>query len=124
MQKRANASKWRGTELSLTIEGAWGVYRAYILRYLRQIAVITPYAHFTFEFKAKDAKHSAAMAFRRRTDVMPAPPLQARTRFFLLLVSTHCLAARTSVEFTCCSSADSVSAKIASPCAPTRSVQS
>ena len=82
------------------------MYRAYILRYLRQIAVITPYAQFTFEFKAKDAKHSAAMAFRRRTDVMPAPPLQAR--FLLLVVSARCLAARTCVMPTCCCDADNV----------------
>lgn len=35
----------QGTELSVTIEGNFaGAYKGYILRYLRQIAVITPYA--------------------------------------------------------------------------------
>ena len=76
VQKEPNPEAWRGTELSLTIEGAWSTYRSYILRYLRQIAVITPYAQFRFEYKAVDERNSAFLAFKRRTDAMPAPPLQ------------------------------------------------
>ncbi len=39
-----NPQGWFGAEVSVTIAGNWQYYRAKILRYLRQIAVITPYA--------------------------------------------------------------------------------
>ena len=42
--KLPNADHWHGAELSVTIEGNWSSYRAKVLKYLRQIAVITPYA--------------------------------------------------------------------------------
>jgi DNA topoisomerase VI subunit B len=42
--KLPNADGWHGAALSLTIEGNWSSYRAKLLKYLRQIAVITPYA--------------------------------------------------------------------------------
>ena len=41
-----NTSGMRGSELSLLVGGAWSSYRSYIVRYLRQMAVITPYARF------------------------------------------------------------------------------
>ncbi|PNW88219.1 hypothetical protein CHLRE_01g019750v5 [Chlamydomonas reinhardtii] len=69
-----NPDGWHGSSLSLTIEGNWSTYRSYILRYLRQIAVITPYAQFMFAYKAEDDKNSVRIGFRRRTDVMPDPP--------------------------------------------------
>ena len=43
-------------------------------RYLRQIAVITPYAEFKFTYTAEDEKSSMKTTFARRTDKMPAPP--------------------------------------------------
>lgn len=43
-------------------------------RYLRQIAVITPYAKFSFAYVAEDEKNSIRVNFTRRTDKMPAPP--------------------------------------------------
>ena len=43
-------------------------------RYLRQIAVITPYAKFTFSYAAEDKRNSIAITFSRRTDKMPPPP--------------------------------------------------
>jgi DNA topoisomerase VI subunit B len=39
-----NPHGWHGAELSVTIAGNWQYYRAKILKYLQQIAVITPYA--------------------------------------------------------------------------------
>lgn len=42
--KLPNPEAWHGAELSVTIEGSWSSYRAKVLKYLRQIAVITPYA--------------------------------------------------------------------------------
>ena len=43
-------------------------------RYLRQIAVITPYAEFKFTYTTEDEKGSMKTTFARRTDKMPAPP--------------------------------------------------
>ncbi|WIA42896.1 hypothetical protein OEZ86_008811 [Tetradesmus obliquus] len=72
--KQPNADGWHGACLSLTIEGNWSSYRAKLLKYLRQIAVITPYAQFSFQYIAEDPKSSLKLTFRRRTDVMPPPP--------------------------------------------------
>ncbi|GBF92117.1 DNA topoisomerase [Raphidocelis subcapitata] len=71
-----NPGGWHGTELSVTIEGNFaGAYKGYILRYLRQIAVITPYAQFSFRYVAEDPKASLDLAFKRRTDAMPPAPM-------------------------------------------------
>lgn len=43
-------------------------------RYLRQIAVITPYAEFKFTYTAEEEKSSIRTTFARRTDKMPASP--------------------------------------------------
>ena len=48
--------------------------RGKILKYLRQIAVITPYSEFTFQYKAEEDKNSVNATFRRRTTKMPGPP--------------------------------------------------
>ena len=69
-----NPQKWHGAELSVTILGNWQYYRAKILRYMRQIAVITPYAQFSFSYNAEDQKSSVNITFVRRTDRMPSPP--------------------------------------------------
>lgn len=74
LQKIKNPTGWQGTRLSVTIQGAWASHRMYVLRYLRQIAVITPYAQISFNFKALDSKHDLSMMFRRRTTCMPEPP--------------------------------------------------
>jgi len=46
----------------------------HICRYLRQIAVITPYAEFKFTYTTEDEKGSMKTTFARRTDKMPSPP--------------------------------------------------
>lgn len=48
------------------------------MKYLRQIAVITPYAQFSFSYRSEDGKHDFSLAFKRRTDVMPPPPGETR----------------------------------------------
>lgn len=73
-KEESNPLKWHGAELSVTILGNWQYYRAKVLRYMRQIAVITPYAHFTFHYHAEDPKNSLDVTFVRRTDKMPPPP--------------------------------------------------
>ena len=45
-----------------------------MIRYLRMIAVITPYAQFRFTYRAEDERNSVHFVFVRRTDKMPAPP--------------------------------------------------
>lgn len=49
-----------------------------ILAYLRQIAVITPYAQFSCTFTSEDPKASLALRFARRTDVMPPCPQEVK----------------------------------------------
>lgn len=73
-KEERNPSSWHGAELSVTILGNWQYYRAKILRYMRQIAVITPYAQFKLEYRAEDEKNSLAITFVRRTDKMPPEP--------------------------------------------------
>lgn len=73
-KEESNPLKWHGAELSVTILGNWQYYRAKVLRYMRQIAVITPYAQFRFHYKAEDDKNSLDVTFVRRTDKMPPPP--------------------------------------------------
>jgi len=78
--KAPNTQSWRGSKLSLTIEGNWSTYRSKILKYLRQIAVITPYARFTFAYKPEDERAGGSLdvEFKRRTTIMPSPPRETR----------------------------------------------
>lgn len=69
-----NPDRWHGSALSVTIQGNWQYYRAKIIKYLRQIAVITPYSQFTFAFKSEDASNDIIVDFARRTEKMPEPP--------------------------------------------------
>ena len=73
-RKDTNLEGWHGAELAVTILGNWQGYRAKIIKYLRQIAVITPYAQFRFRYKTEDEKNCLDITFSRRTDRMPAPP--------------------------------------------------
>lgn len=76
VQKLSNDKGWHGTKLGVTIQGAWASHRAFILRYLRQIAVITPYAQISFKYVSIDGRNDVSMTFKRRTTVMPEPPRQ------------------------------------------------
>ncbi len=74
--KRDNAEGWRGTEMSVTIAGSWGLYGHRVVNYMRQMAVITPYASLNLRFEgAGDAGKAGEWGFSRRTDAMPRPPL-------------------------------------------------
>lgn len=50
-EQQPNGDGWHGSRLSLTIEGNWKTYGHKVLKYLRQIAVITPYAQFSFTYR-------------------------------------------------------------------------
>ena len=60
----------------MIIEGNWTAYRNKVLSYLRQLAIVTPYAQFHFKYVSAggDARGNVDAMFRRRTEVMPAPP--------------------------------------------------
>ncbi|TQD77176.1 hypothetical protein C1H46_037281 [Malus baccata] len=66
-EKRDNKVRWHGAEIQVVIEGNWTSYRSKILHYMRQMAVITPYAD-----------KSITIRFARRTDVMPPVPLETK----------------------------------------------
>ena len=73
--KEANADGWHGTQVSVLIRGAWSTYSARIVKYLRQLAVITPYAQLSFRYASEaGGRADVALRFRRRTEHMPEPP--------------------------------------------------
>eukprot|EP00126_Sphaerothecum_destruens_P006083 Sdes_comp19206_c0_seq1m10066 len=71
-EKIENSLGWRGTELGVLIEGNWIGYRSRILQYMRQMAIITPYATFEFRFQSTgDPSKSFAVRYARRSEHMP-----------------------------------------------------
>ncbi|XP_021307975.1 DNA topoisomerase 6 subunit B isoform X2 [Sorghum bicolor] len=77
-EKRENKTNWHGAEIEVIIEGNWTTHRSKILHYMRQMAVITPYAQFLFKFLSDAADKNLTIKFARRTDVMPPVPLQTK----------------------------------------------
>lgn len=49
-EKKANDDGWHGSQVELVISGNWRTYKARITQYMQMLAVITPYAEFTFAF--------------------------------------------------------------------------
>eukprot|EP00850_Spirogloea_muscicola_P004555 SM000019S05099 [mRNA] locus=s19:960297:966539:- [translate_table: standard] len=78
LEKHTNTHKWRGAELQVIIEGNWTTYRSKIISYMRQMAVITPYAQLTFSYVGSTPDKNLKIRFARRTDVMPALPLETK----------------------------------------------
>ena len=74
----ADGSRWHGAELRVTIAGDTGTYKSKILKYMQQIAVITPYAEFSFRYEAKDESRSVSTTFKRRTTTMPPMPMETK----------------------------------------------
>ncbi|KAJ3693410.1 hypothetical protein LUZ60_008890 [Juncus effusus] len=77
-EKRENKDRWHGAEIQVIIEGNWTTYRLKILHYMRQMAVITPYAQFLFKFISHTPDKNVTIRFARRTDVMPPVPLETK----------------------------------------------
>ncbi|CAN1263594.1 DNA topoisomerase 6 subunit B [Linum perenne] len=77
-EKRKNDDKWHGAEIQVVIEGNWTTYRSKILHYMRQMAVITPYAQFQFRFISESSDKNVTVRFSRRTDVMPPVPPETK----------------------------------------------
>ncbi|KAL5765027.1 hypothetical protein ACOSP7_017336 [Xanthoceras sorbifolium] len=77
-EKRDNKDRWHGAEIQVVIEGNWTTYRSKILHYMRQMAVITPYAQFLFRFISDSPDKNVTITFSRRTDVMPPVPVETK----------------------------------------------
>ncbi|KAL6516257.1 DNA topoisomerase 6 subunit B [Orobanche gracilis] len=77
-EKRENGERWHGAEIQIVIEGNWTTYRSKILHYMRQMAVITPYAQFLFKFLSESPDKNVTVRFARRTDIMPPAPLETK----------------------------------------------
>ncbi|XP_042396148.1 DNA topoisomerase 6 subunit B-like isoform X1 [Zingiber officinale] len=77
-EKRENKDKWHGAEIQIIIEGNWTTYRSKIIHYMRQMAVITPYAQFLFKFITDLSDKNVTIRFARRTDVMPPAPIETK----------------------------------------------
>ncbi|XP_062017838.1 DNA topoisomerase 6 subunit B isoform X1 [Rosa rugosa] len=77
-EKRDSKDRWHGAEIQVVIEGNWTTYRSKILHYMRQMAVITPYAEFIFKYVSDVSDKNVTIRFARRTDVMPPVPLETK----------------------------------------------
>ncbi|KAK4772582.1 hypothetical protein SAY86_014357 [Trapa natans] len=77
-EKQQNKERWHGAEIQVIIEGNWTTYRSKILHYMRQMAVITPYAQFIFKFISDTSDKNMTIKFARRTDVMPPVPIETK----------------------------------------------
>ena len=56
------------------VGGNWSKYRSYIVRYMRQMAVITPYARFKLSVHTIGDARTLALEYARRSEEMPREP--------------------------------------------------
>eukprot|EP00466_Bigelowiella_natans_P021015 jgi/Bigna1/53298/estExt_Genewise1Plus.C_170152 len=77
-ERQSNPEGWRGTKISVVIEGNWKNYRKKILSYMRQLAVITPYASFAFSFRAPEKQRCVELQFDRRAEKCPPLPTEVK----------------------------------------------
>eukprot|EP00743_Colponemidia_sp_Colp-15_P007906 GILK01008563.1.p1 GENE.GILK01008563.1~~GILK01008563.1.p1 ORF type:complete len:674 (-),score=141.04 GILK01008563.1:230-2227(-) len=76
--KESNKEGWRGSEISVIIEGNWKSYGSKVLKYMSQLAVITPYAQFDFQFKSSITDKTFTIRYKRRSDAMPPTPAEVK----------------------------------------------
>ena len=76
--KQPNEHKWRGSQINVTIGGEFSKFKRYTLNYLREMAVITPYARFEMHYIAEDPSKSFHIVHARRSENMPPPPQKAK----------------------------------------------
>lgn len=93
-QQIPNKGRWHGTEISIVISGNWSTYRPKVINYLRQLAIITPYAHLELNYRNLiDDKKDFHLTFKRRSDMLPRPPTEVKhhpSSIDNLLVETLC----------------------------------
>ncbi len=77
--KQKNNVDWRGTEIEVLIAGSWTSYKARIFQYLKQLAIITPYAQFEMQYSnMSDEKKEMAIRYDRRSEQMPPPAREVK----------------------------------------------
>jgi DNA topoisomerase VI B subunit len=70
---------WIGTELELLIAGNWTTYKARIVQYLQQLAIITPYAQLELLYENRsDPKRNMSLRYDRRSEQMPPLPKEIK----------------------------------------------
>jgi DNA topoisomerase VI subunit B len=79
-QKHNNAIKqWIGTELAILIAGNFTTYKARIVQYLRELAIVTPYAEIKMEYSNRAEPHrNLQIRYDRRSEQMPPPAKQVK----------------------------------------------
>jgi DNA topoisomerase-6 subunit B len=68
-ERRKNREKTHGCTLEFTLEGNWSSAKRYIIDYIEQTALITPYAHLKF-MEPDETIHD----FKRSVKKLPPPP--------------------------------------------------
>ncbi|KAJ8600296.1 hypothetical protein CTAYLR_000707 [Chrysophaeum taylorii] len=69
LESETEDERWRGTEVTVTVGGAWSAYKARICTYFQQLAIITPYADLEFAFGDK-----LTLKFEKRSEKIPIEP--------------------------------------------------
>ena len=79
-QKHNNAIKqWIGTELAILIAGNFTTYKARIVQYLRELAVVTPYAEIKMDYSNRaEPQRNLQIRYDRRSEQMPPPAKQVK----------------------------------------------
>jgi len=77
--KTKNTENWVGTEFEVLIAGNWTTYKARIVQYLQQLAIITPYAKFELNYtNTSDEKRNMNIRYERRSEQMPPPAKEVK----------------------------------------------
>lgn len=79
-EKHNNAIKqFTGTELKILIAGNFTTYKARIVQYLRELAIVTPYAAISMEYENKSEPHrNLQIRYDRRSEQMPPPAREVK----------------------------------------------
>ncbi|CAM9241664.1 unnamed protein product [Phaeothamnion confervicola] len=107
-----NPEGWRGLEIAAFAGGDWRSCGPLVLRYMQQVAIVTPYAQMDFSFRRSAAAEIAddwgdiSVRYERRSEQMPRPPQAVqhhpgsvdRRLLQRMLQRTSC---RTLLEFLC-----------------------
>jgi DNA topoisomerase-6 subunit B len=77
--KSKNTTEWVGTELELLIAGNWTTYRARIVSYFQQLAIITPYCQLELVYENRsEPQRNMTLRHDRRSEQMPPLPREIK----------------------------------------------
>lgn len=78
-KSQSNDEKWIGTEVELLIAGNWTTYKARIVSYLQQLAIITPYAELELTYQNfAEPQRDMRIQYDRRSEQMPSPAREVK----------------------------------------------